>query len=76
MLNARAKPTVHPSRYNIRGTSNVCAYRATAITARWLMLLNPRHLRYRCWCHMQPIMHRMQPILFSILHSSFEVEQL
>jgi hypothetical protein len=53
----------------IGGTGNVCAYIATAITARWLRLLNPRHLRYKHWCHMQPIMHRMQPILFSILHN-------
>jgi hypothetical protein len=27
-----------------------------------------RHLRHRHWCHMQPSMHRMQFILFSILH--------
>jgi hypothetical protein len=69
MLNARAKPTVHPPRDKIGGTGNVCAKVATATTARWLRLLNPRHERYRHRCHMQPIMHRMQPILFSILHT-------
>jgi hypothetical protein len=72
MLIASAKPTVHLSRDKLGGTCNVHAYRAHAMTARWPRLLHPGHLRYRHWCHMQPNMHRRQPILFSILHLTVE----
>jgi hypothetical protein len=52
------------------GAGNIRAYIAITISARQPGLLNPRHLRYRHWCHLhrQPNMHRMQPILFSVLH--------
>jgi hypothetical protein len=66
MMNVRAKPTVHPPRGKIGGTGNVCAYIATKITVKWLR--QPRQLRCRHWCHMQPIMHRMQPMVFSKVH--------